>query len=322
CIVGELEPNTRKCSEFANIIKVLEITFGMALNGFIVTANLIWWWKSRNVQTLDLIILNLGLARLIHLIITSIHKSPLFTNMLLHNMEYSLEIFLFAISCIYNYNLWMGALLCIFYCLKITNYSHRLFTYLKLNIQRLVPGLLVTSLATWFVCSLPYGWFVYDTETINSTNVTGGFYEQRIVVNYFNLLIIFIGGSALPLFLFCSAFSLLIRSLWSHSQHMKGMSCGFRPPQRDAHINAIKNILSFIFLYLVSFASSALLRSKNKVCEVLCTIGVLAYPSLHSVVLIWSHRRLKHLIWRAIHWAMGKQIQIDSYARMHLLSQC
>uniref|UniRef100_A0A8C5MFM4 Taste receptor type 2 n=1 Tax=Leptobrachium leishanense TaxID=445787 RepID=A0A8C5MFM4_9ANUR len=276
-----------------------KVTIGLALNGFIVTVNLIWWWKSRTVQTVDLIILNLGLARLIHFIISSIYESPLFTNMTVHDLEYALAIFLCVVTCINNYSLWLGALLCVFYCVKLTNYSQRFFTYLKLNISKLVPGFLVASLATSFFCSLPFGWFVYDIKTFNSTNVTGGFYEQRIVLNYFNLLIIYIGGSALPLFLFCSAFSLLIRSLWSHSQQMKSVSCGFKPPQLDAHINAIKNMLAFIFLCLICFLSSTLfplsLRSKNKVNFI-----IVSYPAFHSMVLIFGNSKLYKKVFKIL----------------------
>uniref|UniRef100_A0A8C5MGL9 Taste receptor type 2 n=1 Tax=Leptobrachium leishanense TaxID=445787 RepID=A0A8C5MGL9_9ANUR len=287
------------CARTRVLIKVLEFTIGLALNGFIVTVNLIWWWKSRTLQTLDLMILNLGLARVMHLIIYSMYESPLFTNMTLHGTEYLLPINLCAGACIYYYNLWSGALLCIFYCVKITNYSHRFFTYLKRNLARLVPRFLVASLAISFGCCLPFGWFLYDTETINSINVTGEFYEQRVVQHIYNILIIHIGSSALPLFLFCTAFSLLIRSLWSHTQHMKGTSYGFRPPQLDAHINALKNMLSFIFLYLISFASSALLplslRSNNNMYVRLCTICIFLYPSLHSIPLIWRPSTLQRL---------------------------
>ncbi|KAM8953297.1 taste receptor type 2 member 4-like [Pelodytes ibericus] len=285
---------------------------GIFLNAFIILMNFIWWLKERSFQSIDLILSSLGLSRLLFLFMWAINDSNLVVLGWLLDSKYFLPIFSIATTFVSFCCLWTGTLLCVFYCVKITTYSHRFFLYLKLNISRLVPRLLLASVTISFFSSLPFGWSAYGTAS-NSTNVSSTFYYPQINVqkNYFYLFIFTFSGSLVPIIIFCTAVSLLIGSLWSHTSRMKGMDAGFRNPRLEALARAVRNMLSFVFFYLIYIGSTYLtilsLHFGNKVWEMIFICCTYACPSLHSIVLILSHRRLNLALRRITQWEVGKK---------------
>ncbi|XP_053316477.1 taste receptor type 2 member 40-like [Spea bombifrons] len=237
----------------------IEISIGIALNTFILITSLGLWLKHRNLKTIDLILVCLGMARFLLLISGAVGVSSVLVIHWLYRLNGFLKIFLafadFANFC----SLWFGTLLCVFYCVKITNYNHRLFVQLKMSISRMIPRLLLVSVAFSFVSALPFGLYVYEMPFYNSTNITGDANERQdiLVVNYVKGSLFYLAGAAVPLTIFCTTMYVLIRSLKSHLDHMNTMNAGFRNPRLNAHINAIKSMLCFLFFYLISFINCA-----------------------------------------------------------------
>ncbi|XP_063775276.1 taste receptor type 2 member 4-like [Pseudophryne corroboree] len=281
------------------------ISLGLLLNAFIVTQVFIWWLKLQALQTIDIIMASLGVVRII-LLIMCIEKvavaSVTHTIIILKNSEYYEVALIFVEFC----SLWWGTVLCVFYCVKITNYSNRLFMRFKMNISRMVPWLLLTSLLVSFLSSLPIVWCMYPVHHMNSTqdsnsSSTG---DEIVEINYGNILIISLTGSMVPFLIFCAANCLLIVSLLKHTRNMSRKNSGFTHVQLDAHLSAIRNMVSFLFFYVLYVISSHVMllsfQAEDLFYFFICSICVSAYPSLHSVVLVSGNSQLinsMQLLW-------------------------
>ncbi|XP_018117973.1 taste receptor type 2 member 39 [Xenopus laevis] len=272
------------------ILCLAEFTVGILLNGFIVAANAISWLEMKHIDSIDLILTSLGLSRLGLLIMWVIHiRSEVYEHVGI--ME--------VLSVFFAYcSLWFGTVLCVFYCVKITNYNHRFFFYVKLRISKMIPWLLFVSVTISFICSLPFEWIMNDAMfPYNSTNGTSGTNMAAVLYIPF---ITYSAGNVVPFFLFCVAITLLIRSLWKHTRHMAGGETGFGNSQLQAHYNAIKCMMSFMLLYIVFLSSSMFLALpmvlKNNLLLMLCFFIAGSYPSLHSPILILSSRKLRRAL--------------------------
>ncbi|XP_063775278.1 taste receptor type 2 member 40-like [Pseudophryne corroboree] len=210
-----------------------------------------------------------------------------------------------AMTCVEFCSLWWGTVLCVFYCVKITNYSNRLFMRLKMNISRMVPWLLLTSLLVSILCSLARGLVVFSVHYMNSTQVTNSTNNGNLTVqmNRINYMIFKFAASFIPIIIFCAAVSLLIVSLLKHTRNMSSKDSGFTRPQLIAHIRAIVNMTSFLFLYVLFFIVSSLMPLAVRLPSAAfrqLSICCISYPSLHSIMLIASNGNLKRSIVAAL----------------------
>ncbi|OCT81562.1 hypothetical protein XELAEV_18028385mg [Xenopus laevis] len=247
------------------ILCLAEFTVGILLNGFIVAANAISWLEMKHIDSIDLILTSLGLSRLGLLIMWVIHVlSEVYEHMEILNLMY-----LFFDFC----SLWFGTVLCVFYCVKITNYNHRFFFFVKLRISKMIPWLLFVSVTISIIFCLPS----ILVERLEPNNVTDA-------------------ANTVPFFIFCVAITLLIRSLWKHTRHMAGGETGFGIPQLQAHYNAIKCMMSFMLMYIVYFIGSMLMVLSNHFLLILLSVIAGSYPSLHSAILILSNRKLRRTL--------------------------
>ncbi|XP_063775274.1 taste receptor type 2 member 40-like [Pseudophryne corroboree] len=280
--------NTTPCEDNMNIAVFILLSsvccsvifIGLFLNTFVVTKILIWWQKGQTIRTSDIIMASLGAG------------------------HYDTAL-IFVGFC----SLWWGTVLCVFYCVKITNYSNRLFLRLKMNISRMVPWLLLTSLLVSFLSSLPNIWGMYPGRYMNSSpdSNSSSIGNGTVEANYVNVFIIYFAGSIAPFLIFCAAICLLIVSLLKHTRNMSNKDSGFTNTQLDVHISVIKNMVSFLLFYALYFISSHLLLLSLQLGDsayvLLCSVGISAYPSLHSIVLISSHAKLKRSLCSALHCA-------------------
>ncbi|XP_053567026.1 taste receptor type 2 member 40-like [Bombina bombina] len=285
------------------LINGLQILIGLFFNGFIVMINCIWWLLSKKLQTIDIIIASLGLARfcllfdeMLDLFLKIFIPWKSESNTLLVTLLKTISCFL--ISCC----IWFATLLCVFYCVKITSYNYRLFIYMKLNISRMLPWLYLVSVTASVIFSVPSAFFCLPLLTFNSTNDFENSSEDHsdMEMHYQVEIIIQTISSVLPLPIFCFAISLLIRSLWNHTRHMTSKDSGFRNPQLQAHFSAIKNMLSFLFFHIIYFISIILWplasHTNNDIWLALLSVPYIAYPSLHTIILIFSNIKLKQTL--------------------------
>ncbi|XP_073529018.1 taste receptor type 2 member 1-like [Phyllobates terribilis] len=272
-------------------ISSLVVIIGLLLNGFIVAVNFFRWMKHQTLQTIDVLLTSLGLVRLILLIVYMVYIIfYLFGSSWLpiYNANCAETAIMFIDFC----SLWWGSLLCVFYCVKITNYSNSLFIRLKMNISKLVPWMLLISLVISFLSSLPHRWDMFYIQYDN-----GAVYKNRTVEINVNLFITIFSGSIIPFLIFCVSIYLIIVSLLRHTRNMSSQDSGFRDAQRDVHISVIWSMISFLVLYILHSVAymniPVIVQFRIDTLNISCIILICAYPSLHSISLIISNKELK-----------------------------
>ncbi|XP_075451205.1 taste receptor type 2 member 40-like [Ascaphus truei] len=212
-------------------------------------------------------------------------------------------------------SLWFATVLCVYYCVKITNYNHSSFIYVKVRINKIVTWLLLASLLTSLASSLPFGWFILTLNGSNSTNslLKNSTVQDIIVVqNHTNQDILHGLGSSLPFLIFCVATFLLVRSLWLHTRQMRS--------SLDTHFRVVKSMVFFLFLNIIFFSSMNVIFSEvlpvGNPWFVFLLILTFAYPFLHSAVLIFYNKKLKQtfldICHRAVKFTQKQRIPVKS----------
>ncbi|NXX49919.1 TA2R9 protein, partial [Tricholaema leucomelas] len=303
--------NVTSYDAMAFVVITLQTLAGMWINGFIVSVLCVSWVKKRLFNSNEKILLLLGSLRFGDLCISWVYS---FTSMIYPQCYYVYpipQIFASIIRFLDSSNVWASACLCVFYCLKIANFQHTFFIYLKGKIDRIVPWLLFGSV----LLALVMGILGFDTtdrpifENFNSTDIIIlGTLSVRTDGHSFLMLSIsvFISTTAFMVAIFSTL--LLLFSLWRHKCRMQANS--MRNLNMDAHIKAIKSILFFIFIYSINFIGFILIlidATKKKYLPILFVL-ILQYalPVVHSLVLIFSNTNLEKTLLRTLPWCKWK----------------
>ncbi|XP_063775275.1 taste receptor type 2 member 39-like [Pseudophryne corroboree] len=281
------------------------ICAGFLLNAFIVIQSFIWWLKGKTLQTADIIMTSLGVVRIVLLTaFLRITIEAIAAHSVLPNKNTS-AVYMTGMMSVAFCSLWWGTVLCVFYCVKITSYSNRLFMRLKMNISRMVPWVLLTSLLVSFLSSLPNIWCMYPGRYMNSTqdSYSSSIGNGTVEANYVNVFIVFLSGSIAPFLIFCAGICLLIASLLKHTRNMSSKDSGFTNTQLDVHISVIRNMVSFLLFYALYFITGNVMflnYTEHPSYVLICSTCASAYPSLHSIMLIASNAKLKRSLLAAL----------------------
>ncbi|XP_058041111.1 taste receptor type 2 member 40-like [Ahaetulla prasina] len=269
---------------------------GMVASGFIVVAGYSTWLKGQKIPTCEVILMCLSFSRILlqGTILHCTFSSTLYLWDVLRIQ--SVLLVLTSTAC-----LWFAACLSVFYCAKIATFTHRYFVLVKLRITGMVPMFLVGSAAVSLISCLPFIWMDDNIPLCNSTgnllkNLT---VENRVgSISNLNVFSIYLTWAILPLLLFVASSTLLITSLWRHTRQMRQSTMGLKDPRTEAHVAAIKSLISFLILYVCSFVADILLGipscgARHEWKRNICLLVIAMCPSLHSVLLIFFNFRLK-----------------------------
>ncbi|NXU93135.1 TA2R7 protein, partial [Xiphorhynchus elegans] len=279
-------------------IVTLEAFAGMWINAFIVSVICMAWIQKKSLNSNEKILLLLGFSRFGFLCISCLHYlfSTLYPNYFLVHPLFPL---ISSLQTMFNNaHLWVSTCLCGFYCIKIANFNNSFFIYLKVKIDTIVPWLLVGSL----LFSVVNGILVYDvTDKALSKNLTltsqGIIWKSSIRIDEHFSSVYFISGFQLVTSFTAVTFSalLLLFSLWRHKRNMQANS--MKDLSMDAHIKAMKSILSFLVMYSINFGVLilALISSFWKQNHVIFLIYLFlyAFPAFHSLILIYTNPKLE-----------------------------
>ncbi|XP_063009594.1 taste receptor type 2 member 7-like [Melospiza melodia melodia] len=279
-------------------IITLEAFAGMWINAFIVCVLCIDWVKKKTLNSNEKILLLLGCSRIcllcfawVYLFISIIYPKYI--------CVYSTLKLLASFTNFSNYsNLWVSACLCGFYCIKIANFRNSFFIYLKGKVDRMVPWLLLGS----EILALAMGIVFYDLmETVQSSNLTSNsqenFWEEGITMDKHVFSSFFLTGfgyaASFMAFFFAAVF--LLFSLWRHKRTMQTSS--MKDLSMDAHIRAMKSVLSFLVMYSINFAcllwKIIYATKKGNIMTLLISVYLCAFPGVHSLILIFSNPKLE-----------------------------
>ncbi|XP_032537706.1 taste receptor type 2 member 117-like [Chiroxiphia lanceolata] len=283
----------------------LEALAGMWINAFIVFVIYMAWVKKKTLNSNEKILLVLGCSRFWYLCISWVN----YLLSVIYPKDFHVHRVLQLILSIYTFlnyfNLWVSACLCVFYCIKIANFRNNFFIYLKVKIDRIVPCLLLGSVLLALAISV----LAYDiAEKLHSRdrNFTcpGNFWEESIKMEKHSFHISFITGfgyTASFLAVISSAL-LLLFSLWRHKRNMQTNS--MKDLSVDAHIKAMKSILSFFVMYSINFIClilTIIYSAKNQNAMMFLVFMYLnAFPGVHSLILIFSNPKLENTLLRIL----------------------
>ncbi|NWV88569.1 TA2R7 protein, partial [Machaerirhynchus nigripectus] len=292
------QSNVTSFSATTVAIITLEAFAGMWINAFLVCVLCFAWVKKKTLNSNEKIVLLLGYSRLCSLCVSWAYSflSIIYPKYLYVHTVLQLAVFF---QSFFNYcNLWFSACLCVFYCIKIANFRNSYFIYLKVKIDRIVPWLLMGSV----LLSLAIGIIAYDIADkphCNNHNSTGqgNFWEANIKMDKHFFPSFFLAGfgyaASFTAVIFSAVF--LLFSLWRHKRTMQTNS--MNSLSVDAHIRAMKSILSFVVMYSINFVCLVLkmvyVTKKGSPMTFLIVVFQYTFPGVHSLVLIFSNPKLE-----------------------------
>ncbi|NWI54715.1 TA2R9 protein, partial [Calyptomena viridis] len=293
---SEEQTNATSFGAMSMAIMTLEVFAGMWINAFVVCVLCISWIKKKTLNSNEKILLLLGCSRFWYLFTSWVYSFLLiiYTNYLYVQATYTLLLSMqgfFECS-----DLWFSACLCVFYCIKVANFRNRFFFYLKVKIDRIVPWLLLGSV----ILALNISILTYDiTGKAHCNNSTGRANFSKVSIKmedgFFPTYFIYGFGYITSFTAVIFSALLLLFSLWRHKCNMQTNS--MKDLSVDAHIRAMKSILSFLVMYSINFISLMLslifwMKEENLMLF-LIYIFLYAFPGVHSLILIFSNPRLQ-----------------------------
>ncbi|XP_027765394.1 taste receptor type 2 member 9-like [Empidonax traillii] len=305
------QSNVTSYDATALAIITFEAFAGMWINAFIVSVICMSWMRKKTLNSNEKILLAVGCSRFWWLCVSWVFS---FLSVIYPNYLHGHPIFQLSNSA-QNFlncsNFWVSACLCVFYCIKIATFRNSFFIYLKVKVDRMVPWLLLGSV----FFSLVIGIVVYnvtDKTFCKNLNLTCEecIWEAGIrIEEHFLPFCFIIGlGFATPFTAVIFSALLILFSLWRHKRNMQTNS--MKDLSMDAHIKAMKCILSFFIMYSMNFVffilslTSAMKRQNHLVF--LFYVFQYAFPGFHSIIVIFSNPNLKKTLLKILSYMKCK----------------
>ncbi|KAM3931043.1 taste receptor type 2 member 40-like [Leptodactylus fuscus] len=233
----------------------IECFAGIAVNLIIVAANMMKRRTLKSLPTCDKILSCLMISRSLSVFnIFLAHLFLKFYGLIMQNFVVTAILLTNAIILHYT-DLWFAAVLCVYYCVKITTYNWKFFTFMKTKISTLVPWFLLASLVISISSGLPFSFYLYDLKPQNVSNSSMELFvfqagaQEDFHSHFFVVLV----GSSPPFTIFLVADGLLLHSLWTHTRRMRGSGSGIRSPNLESHVSAVKSMSLFLVLQITYF---------------------------------------------------------------------
>ncbi|XP_006901865.1 PREDICTED: taste receptor type 2 member 16-like [Elephantulus edwardii] len=202
------------------------------------------WVKVKRLSPLDMILISLGVSKLCLQCISIFYNfySYFDYNYICLRVGTTWHVVNTAIF-------WFNSLLAVFYCVKVSSFTHPIFLWLKWRISRLVPWMLLGTLLISCMVCIPstiqdHLWFQLNVKsfTANSTMLErlSVFQQYAGIPHQIVMLMI-------PFLLFLASIIMLIASLLQHWRQMKHHSPGHS--SKDVHFAALKSLAIFLIFF-------------------------------------------------------------------------
>ncbi|XP_057648750.1 taste receptor type 2 member 104-like [Chionomys nivalis] len=281
-------------------VATTEAVMGVLGSSFIALVNCTDWIRSKKLSKIDFILTGLAFSRIftIWLITLDAYSKVFFQNMFMSS-ELSKCIYYVGVIIIYL-NIWLSTCLSIFYLLKIANFSHSIFLWLKRRTDKIFAFLMGCLIIMWLT-SFPLAEKVIKDSQMSNTSWLIHLEKSELLISY-----VFVDMGIISLFMMAlTASFLLIISLWRHTRRLQSHDSRFWNLNREAHVKAMKVLISFIILFIVHFMGFfievlCLFLTENKLLFIFGFTMASMYPCCHSFILILTNSQLKQALMRVL----------------------
>uniref|UniRef100_A0A8D1ZVP7 Taste receptor type 2 n=1 Tax=Sus scrofa TaxID=9823 RepID=A0A8D1ZVP7_PIG len=276
-------------------ISVSQSILGFLGNGFIGLVTCIDCVKNKNISMISFILTGLATSRicLIWLIIIDGFIKIFFPDLYISGKL--TEYISYSWVIVNHSSIWFATSLSIFYFLKIANFSHHIFLWLKGKINRVLLILMGYLFISWLFTFPQVVKIISDSKKKNGSS----FWPLNMHKLEYFMSQFLLNLGVILLFILCMITCfLLIISLWRHNRQMQSNATGFRDPSTEAHIKAMKIVISFIILFILYFIGIAIeiscgTQPENKLLFIFGMITTAIFPWGHSFILILGNKKLK-----------------------------
>ncbi|XP_067320928.1 taste receptor type 2 member 104-like [Anolis sagrei] len=269
-------------------------------NGFIIIVNGNQWLQTRKMAPSDFLLTSLSISRVFWYVTFGLSHLLKFGDAFIYSSAQEVLNFV----CIFSgmASLWCASWLSVFYCVKVTNFANRFLLWLKPRINVLSIRLLGMSISSLVVMFIPF--FCSYAEEKKRCNLTGSLpvnISQRKACQalYFIFLPFHLIVASMNFIIGITATILLLLSLWKHTRNLKKSGIGAKDLSTQIHINVMKSLVCYIFLYILYFAGMLNLASNVHTAgamRLLSDILLTTFPSAHTIILVLSNPKLKALL--------------------------
>ncbi|XP_075838053.1 taste receptor type 2 member 104-like [Microtus pennsylvanicus] len=281
-------------------IATTEAVMGVLGSSFIALVNCTDWIRRKKLSKIDFILTGLAFSRIftIWLITLDAYSKVLFQNIFMTS-DLSKCIYYIWVIIIYL-NIWLANSLNIFYLLKIANFSHSIFLWLKRRTDKVFAFLTGCLIIMWLT-SFPLAAKVIKDVKMSNTSWLIDPEKSELLISY-----VFANMGVISLFVMAlTACFLLIISLWRHTRWMQSHDSRFWDLNGEAHVKAMKVLISFITLFILHFMgffieALCLFLTENKLLFIFGFTMASMYPWCHSFILILTSSQLKQALMRVL----------------------
>ncbi|XP_012596926.2 taste receptor type 2 member 10 [Microcebus murinus] len=282
-------------------VAIIESILGVLGNGIIGLVNCIDCVKNK-FSILGFILAGLAISRICLIWLIIINGFMLLFSQDTYYSGNLIEYISYMWVIINQSSIWFATSLNIFYFLKIANFSHYVFLWLKSRINRIF-SLLVGSLLISWLLTLPQLVKTINDHKMKTRNTTCQF--KMVKSEYFIHQVLLNLGVIFFFTLSLITCFLLIVSLWRHNRQMQSNATGFKDTNTEAHVKAMKVLISFIILFAVYFIGLAIEISyfavpENKLLVIFGMTTTTIYLWGHSFILILGNSKLKRASLRVL----------------------
>ncbi|XP_075421249.1 taste receptor type 2 member 40-like [Ascaphus truei] len=290
-------------------ISIIPCIAGTIFNWCIMAVSYRNWRKDTSLNQCDLILLSMALSNLALLCILN---AELLLHLVPSHLRFYREInsaFIFLEIVIIYLNIWLTGWLCVYYCIKISNFMHRLFFRVKLWVSSVLQKLLLMSAVGSFIISVPSLWTCRQidpqenstyslTANCSAVSETSAFYISNIVI-------LAVLGCFMPILLSFIAIGLTLTSLWGHVWRMKQKTSDFSIPRLEVHSRAARNMILLVVLSMAVCITEVYFlffpNDPENILITICWYVTMSYPTAQAFLLIQGNTKLRRVCQGLLH---------------------
>ncbi|XP_037369103.1 taste receptor type 2 member 7-like [Talpa occidentalis] len=280
-------------------IEIVEILIGIWGNGFIFLVICADWIKTKKITLLDFILMCLAVSRIgvIYLLLQDSIIIVFYPKLYETNLMVAITLgFLWSLN--NSLGTWCATCLSVYYFLKLSNFSHPFFLWLKWRRDRVVFTILFGFFFSFLANLLNIKWntvWVHEylkmerNLTLKAWLNENPSFDHQIFLNW---------DCFIPFVVSVISFFLLIFSLWRHIRQMMHHTTGSGHLNIEVHVRARNTMISFILLLVVHYLASFLVmwcyaKLDNTVSVIIAEMVALFYPSIHPFNMILGNRKMR-----------------------------